>query len=720
MAPALMVIAPFCACAQQVVIARDGVSSCVIVLGKTPSSVEQRAAVELRHYLRKISGVEIPISSDAAHRIVLGTPNSNPAINEMLKGQTKMLTNLGDEGFLLKTIGMDLVITGNSGDAVLHGVYGFLEKYLGCRWFAKGELGEAIPKRNNIILQDVDHTEKPAMRLRNIHMCGPGHYDEAFADWMSRNKMNAKTTHHSNVGDIIGALKARGIKPDTSVHSFAWYVPASEYFASHPEYFILFKGKRAPGTMGYQLCLSNPEVIRIFIEKSKQYLASHPYLDAVGIGQNDGGGWCECDQCNPMGKSPADRLVVFVNAVAEGIGKACPGKLVAMMAYGDCNEPPRVSGVKLRANVRVDLYANRCYTHALNDPKCKLNVKAMEKINGWLAVVGPERLVWGDMSDDPEFLPCPKGRTIAEDLRWMANKRMAGFIGATMPEWWENMKLYYCAAARASWDPSVSYDTILDDFCARYYGGAGGEMKKYFLSLEERSRKTPDCERWGTAGQYYSDLFPSIVLRELAGRLDKAQALARGDEQAEQRVAAEQGLCRRYTQHLIAIAGREDIEKAVAKGRIANLIVNPGFETGLEDPWGAERHEGAGKFDIEDEGAPEGKQFIRITCADDKSYLRVAQQDIPVKKGHRYYFSVWVKADEGVSGPIWLNQDHHAGLDKIAGYTDTRGKWQKVVIPEFIAARDKMTIFLENRYPKKYPGSVCFDNVIFVDLETVK
>src|SRR2546427_462697 len=86
-------------------------------------------------------------------------------------------------------------------------------------------------------------------------------------------------------------------------------------------------------------------------------------------------------------------------------------------------------------------------------------------------------------------------------------------------------------------------------------------------------------------------------------------------------------------------------------------------------------------------------------------------QAFAVKKGHKYYFSVQVKADEDVSGPIWLHQDAVGQNDKLTGYSSKRGKWQKVVIPDYLAVRDEVLIILESRHPKSSPGRVYFDDV---------
>ena len=54
------------------------------------------------------------------------------------------LASLGNEGYVIRTVGDDLVIAGGQLRGNMYGVYGFLEDHLGCRWFAPGV--SRIPK----------------------------------------------------------------------------------------------------------------------------------------------------------------------------------------------------------------------------------------------------------------------------------------------------------------------------------------------------------------------------------------------------------------------------------------------------------------------------------------------------------------------------------------------------------------------------------------------
>ena len=69
------------------------------------------------------------------------------------------------------------------------------------------------------------------------------------------------------------------------------------YYAEHPEYFSLVGGKRTNQTIHGQLCLTNPDVLRIATEQALRWLDEHPDVPILDISQNDGEGACECEKC---------------------------------------------------------------------------------------------------------------------------------------------------------------------------------------------------------------------------------------------------------------------------------------------------------------------------------------------------------------------------------------------------------------------------------------
>ncbi len=134
---------------QSIVLTEDEISRYRIVVPSAPTEHELKASTVLQDYLLQISGTAIPIVAADKHRsryeILLG---QNERLDELKIGLN--LNTLKDDGFLIKTDSMRLIIAGGNGKGTLYGVYTFLEKYLGCRMYS--------PKVKIIPKQKTDYT----------------------------------------------------------------------------------------------------------------------------------------------------------------------------------------------------------------------------------------------------------------------------------------------------------------------------------------------------------------------------------------------------------------------------------------------------------------------------------------------------------------------------------------------------------------------------------
>lgn len=100
------------------------------------------------------------------------------------------------------------------------------------------------------------------------------------------------------------------------VHTFEKLVPRAVYFENHPEYYSLINGKR----MHDQLCLTNPEVLNIVIDKLKEEMLKQPNAKVWSVSQTDNFSYCSCDKCraiNEREESPSGALISFINKVAR-------------------------------------------------------------------------------------------------------------------------------------------------------------------------------------------------------------------------------------------------------------------------------------------------------------------------------------------------------------------------------------------------------------------
>ena len=146
------------AASADITLASGGRSDYSIVIDQDCSPSERHGAEELQMFLEQICGAKLPI------RRINVMPVSGPMI---LVGRSKVLDRLlvdidfaalGDEGFVIKTVGPHLVLAGGRLRGSMYACYEFLHKYLGCRWFTVEGATPAvsrIPRQETIKLSDI-------------------------------------------------------------------------------------------------------------------------------------------------------------------------------------------------------------------------------------------------------------------------------------------------------------------------------------------------------------------------------------------------------------------------------------------------------------------------------------------------------------------------------------------------------------------------------------
>ena len=136
-----------------------------ITLAASALPVERHAARELQRFLRAMSGVEVPIREQpASDRVNLFIGAAAPDAGLELTEEA-----LGFDGFVVKTVGNDVVLTGRTPYACLYAVYHLLSRHLGCGFF---EDGDQIPRCDTITLGQIDDRCKPRfMHRQYMHAC---------------------------------------------------------------------------------------------------------------------------------------------------------------------------------------------------------------------------------------------------------------------------------------------------------------------------------------------------------------------------------------------------------------------------------------------------------------------------------------------------------------------------------------------------------------------
>jgi hypothetical protein len=473
-------IALICASAVSCVAANlrlveNGKSNYSIVIAADAPPSERHGAEELQKFLEEMSGARLPITAEPRRRMVL--VGNSPALEKL--NLRIPFAELGPEGFALKTSGQHVVIAGGRLRGSMYGVYTFLDK-LGCRWFTP-EVSR-IPKTRTITVGPLDETQTPAFEYRETF------FSEALdRDWAARNRTNGSFQR-------LDASVGGNVQYYPFVHSFDLLLPPSRYFDQHPEYFSLIDGQRR--AEGGQLCLTNPDVLRLGIESVERWIAANPEATIISVSQNDRYGYCECDNCRRVeqeeGGAHSGPLLRYVNALAEQIEKKHPDKLIDTLAYQYTEDPPAVT--RPRRNVRIRLCPiGACEAHPYE--QCPYNAYFMKNLQAWSKIT--DRLyVWHYNTNFAHYLlPFPDFDELATDIPMYKRHGVVGLFmeGAVSKGGGaENAELRSYVMAKLLWDVKADVNKLVNEFLDACYGKAAKPMRAYFDLMQRQVRIAPN------------------------------------------------------------------------------------------------------------------------------------------------------------------------------------------------------------------------------------
>ncbi|MBZ5582416.1 MAG: DUF4838 domain-containing protein [Acidobacteriia bacterium] len=464
--------------AANLTLVKNGRSDYAIVIAPDASPSQRRGAEELQTFLEKMSGARLPIATETRPRMIL--VGDSPALENL---NIKIpFADLGTEGFALKTAGRNVAIAGGRLRGSMYGVYAFLER-LGCRWFTP-EVSR-IPHARTIAIGPLNEVQKPAFEYRETF------FSEALdRDWAARNKTNGSA---QRLDVTVGGK----VQYYPFVHSFDRLLPPSRYFNEHSEYYSLIDGRRR--TQG-QLCLTNPDVLRIGVDTVEQWIAANPDATIISVSQNDRYGFCECDNCRRVereeGGAHSGPLLRYVNALAEQIEKRHPDKLIDTLAYQYTEDPPAVT--RPRANVRIRLCPiAACEAHPYE--QCPYNAYFMKNLRAWAKIT--DRLyVWHYNTNFAHYLlPFPDFDELAADLAMYKRHGVVGLFmegAVSRGGGAENAELRSYVMAKLLWDVRADTNRLVNEFLEAYYGQAAKPLRAYFDLMQRQVRGERGSHIW--------------------------------------------------------------------------------------------------------------------------------------------------------------------------------------------------------------------------------
>lgn len=506
-------------------IVKNGKSNYTIVIAKNADSTVRRAASILQDYLKKISGAQLPVITDAqspsAREIVIGN-------NTRSKKDQSLAVNLKEDGYYIKTKAATLFITGGTGKGVIYGVVSFLEDYLGCRKYAPDV--EYIPSLQTITVPVINDKQVPPAGIRIIN--GAFSNNANYKDW----RKLATVADKWSEGDWRGYY----------VHTFNRLVSSQDYFVTHPEYFAFVNGKRIPYG---QLCLSNPAVFDITVKKMKEEMQQHPNIKYWSVSQNDNYDYCQCEACKKSDADdggPTGTLIQFVNKVAAQF----PDKVITTLAYQYSRKPPLHT--KPAANVMVTL----C-TIELNrskpietDPG---SASFKNDIIGWSKICN-NIMIWDYEVQFTNYLcPFPLFHTLQPNLQFFTKYGVtAHFQQCNAVHGVEFAELKTYLLSKLLWNPDADANAIINNFMKGYYGKAAPYIRQYFdLLHQEAADSKQGLDIYGTPVWNANTFLSAKNIARYYQLFDQAEAAVKDNPAILERVKIDR-LCVQYADMEIA------------------------------------------------------------------------------------------------------------------------------------------------------------------------
>jgi hypothetical protein len=496
---------------QNIVLAENGMSRYRIVIPSSATMHEQKAAAVLQDYVLQISGTALPIIS-------AGKPGSS---YEIILGQNERLDELGiavnfnaleADGFVIKTDSLRLIIAGGNIKGTLYGVYTFLEKYLGCRMYSPQI--KIVPKQEMIILDSINDKEVPVIRFRDTHYRVS--WDTEYSDWH-------KLDHDKN-----GGRPAWG----SWVHTFNSLVPPDIYFKEHPEYYALRDGKRTPT----QLCLTNPDVLKITIQNLRKEIAGNPDAKYWSVSQNDNRKYCMCEQCQAIDNregSPSGSIMNFVNQVAEQF----PDRMISTLAYEYSRKAPGTIYPRKNVNIMlcsIEMRRDRPIA-AAND---SMSIAFVRDVKDW-SKIASDIIVWDYVIQFPNLVsPFPNLHVLQPNIQFFAeNGVTAMFEQGNRDGGGEFAELRTYLISKLLWDPYANSDTLMNDFLRGYYGAAGKPIRQYIDIMRDALISSDQPLRiFGSPNEAASTYLTYSLIDKYKLLFDEAELLVADDPEVLERV----------------------------------------------------------------------------------------------------------------------------------------------------------------------------------------
>ncbi|MDP6114804.1 MAG: DUF4838 domain-containing protein [Planctomycetota bacterium] len=444
--------------------------------------------------------------------------------------------------------------------ATLFGVYDFLERFVGVRFYFPGDIGTVVPKTDTLRIPLVDISEAPDFFTRKISYSG--------IDWGGTSDKDA-----SRVFSSLGQMRWRGQTSYVpNCHSMARCGLSRRFADTNPEYFALLpNGKRdsdlsLPGHPG-QHCFSSKGLEDEVYKDGVAFLTGKPasarnvitsrgisWWDAsafrpgyFNIMPNDGYGprnYCRCKGCWPyLGNGKASELIWgFVARVAKRLQQDGYPGYVTGMVYSGYRAVPEF---EIPDNVLVMVALMGPWKDKYPEFQAADDKSAID----WSKKIGKKIWMWNYInaygSKIPPGVPAISTKCIASYYKRMAPHMFGAYVQSDTDYALFHYLNYY-VIHKLFWNNDTDVDALVNEYQQKLFGPAAGPMGVFFARLEDiwmnqllgefKSTARGPVMVKHTEVEVWEQVYTDEVFGQLEALYDEAEKLARNDPDSLTRV----------------------------------------------------------------------------------------------------------------------------------------------------------------------------------------
>ena len=483
-----------------------------ILIPKDATPVVRFVAKEAKEMLSRSLGAEVPVvnaPTPGRTSLVLGMNEWAAADGFSTNGLVRDAFTVAAKGDRVYVFGRDdakrdperVIATGGGWGAVLFerattfGLYDFLAREAGCRFYFPGELGTIVPRRTEIAVTG-SRTVKPDFKSRFMQA-----WDGAWFDPSVKKPRVPMTLNYFRLRYETDRIPC--------CHGSNGFMFTRRFGKSHPEYFALLQdGTRCssvervssaiqPG----QLCWSSGVVDEMYRdicsyldgedasvrgipamwEKNKfkwNNVKDRKYIDVM---PQDGWTGCRCAKCK--GKTEGDLVWGAVTNLAWRLKRENRDAVIVNMAYSGCK---RIPDMPFPENVAVMVAPTGPWSLYCKD----LLEKENAIVKGWAEKLGHKVWMWnyankwGVLVKKAHGIPTPAPRAWAAYYKSLAPWIDGAFVESETDRWFNNQLNYY-VYSRVCWDNSVDVEQVLAEYFSDMFGAAKDELAEIHRRLED-------------------------------------------------------------------------------------------------------------------------------------------------------------------------------------------------------------------------------------------